>query len=86
MKEVAKQLKALGNERRLKIIMLLAARSPRSVGELAEALRLSFRSTSKHLQILKHAGFLENEQVGLTVLYRLVRDHSIYRAISSHLK
>lgn len=86
MREIARQLKALGNERRLKLITLLIRQSPRSVGSLAEGLRLSFRSTSRHLQVLKHAGFVESEQVGLTVLYRLKRDHPLFRALGSQLK
>lgn len=79
MKELSKQLKAIANERRLKILTLLAAGRRRKVGDLARALKLSFRSTSRHLQVLKQAGFLEDEQVKLYVYYRLRRDHPVYR-------
>lgn len=80
MKEVAKQLRALGNERRLKMVLLLM-RSRLTVGDVARGIRLSFRSTSRHLQILKQAGLVESEQVGLSVFYRVAKDHPVFRAL-----
>lgn len=84
MKEVARQLRALGNERRFKIITLLM-RSRLTVGEIARGIKLSFRSTSRHLQILKHAGLVESEQVGLSVFYRVVKDNPVFRALCNHM-
>ena len=84
--EIIKQLKALGNDRRLKIIALLIRRVSCTVGEIAESIHLSFRSTSRHLQLLRHAGFIEGEQIGLAVHYRLRRDHPLFRALGGHLK
>lgn len=71
MKEHERALKALANRRRLKIIKILKGRRNASVSELAEGIRLSFRSTSRHLRVLSSAGILENEQVGPHMLYRL---------------
>lgn len=70
MKELEKSLKALANRRRLMIIKLLS-RHEASVGEIAASLRLSIRSTSKHLAILAHADILEREQKSLNVYYRM---------------
>lgn len=71
MKEHERALKALANRRRLKIIKILKGCRSASVGELAEGIRLSLRSTSRHLRVLSSAGILENDQVGPYMLYRL---------------
>ena len=60
-KKTAKILKALANERRLKILEI-ASRSPRTMMDVSEQLNLSFRSTSKHLQKLAEAGLIVSEQ------------------------
>src|SRR3989344_4486332 len=60
--EMERQLKVLANRRRLAILSLLRKKKEASVGEIAESIRLSFTSTSKHLTMLERAGFLEKEQ------------------------
>lgn len=62
MKELEKVLKALANERRLKILKILKKNSELSVGEVAEEIGLSFRSTSRHLTLLYRVGVLEQER------------------------
>ena len=71
MKELEKQLKALANKRRLAILKLLKSKQRLAVGDIADAIKLSFKATSKHLVILYSVGLLEKDQVNLTVLYRL---------------
>lgn len=68
-----KILKALANRRRLKIIKYLNQNKKASVGELAEHLGLSFKSTSKHLAVLKSADIVEVEQMSLMCFYSLVQ-------------
>ena len=72
MHELEKQLKALANRRRLGILKSLKSKKRQCVGEIAVAIKLSFKSTSKHLGILYAAGILEKEQTNLTVSYSLV--------------
>ena len=48
-----KILKAAANRRRLKILSYLKNHRKSSVGELAEEIKLSFKSTSRHLAILR---------------------------------
>lgn len=84
MKELAKQIRAVANERRLKIIRMLL-RGSLTVSDMARQLKLSFRSTSRHLQVMKQAGYLDTEQVGLSVFYRLRRDHPIYRCLVNEI-
>ena len=71
MKEIEKTLKSLANKRRLCIIQFLKKGKEASVGELAGAIKLSFRSTSRHLAILTSVDILEKEQRSIQVYYRL---------------
>ncbi len=70
-KELEKVLKALANKRRLAILRYLKGRRHASVGEIAGAIKLSFRATSKHLVILFSVDILDKEQQGLQIYYRL---------------
>lgn len=71
MKEYERILKALANRRRLSIIALLKKRNEAAVGEVAEYIKLSFTSTSKHLNILAKTDILDKRQQGLEVYYFL---------------
>jgi DNA-binding transcriptional ArsR family regulator len=73
-KELEKILKALANKRRLSILKFIKKTDRASVGEIAGAIKLSFKATSKHLMILSNADILEKEQVSLTVLYSLPKN------------
>ena len=73
-KEIERILKALANKRRLAIIKHLRNNRRASVGDIAEAIKLSFKATSKHLVILDHVDLVEKEQVGLTVIYFLSKE------------
>lgn len=71
MKEYERILKALANRRRLSIIALLKKRHEATVGDIADHIKLSFTSTSKHLNILAQADILDKRQQGLEVYYFL---------------
>lgn len=62
MKDYEKILKALANRRRLQIIKYLKDKKLATVTNIAEHLKLSFKSTSKHLAILFGAGIVDKEQ------------------------
>jgi len=64
-------LKALANRRRLAIIDLLRKGNEKSVGEIADNIKLSFRATSKHLSVLMNVDILEKEQRSLQMFYSL---------------
>lgn len=72
--ELERVLKILANRRRLAILNLLRRRKETNVGDIAEAIRLSLTSTSKHLTMLERAGFVEKEQRSLNVFYRIASD------------
>jgi ArsR family transcriptional regulator len=69
LKNLGRKFKALGNERRLRIIEELLKHKRLTVGEISEKIKLSFRSTSRHLKVLENAGFLTWEQVGINMYY-----------------
>jgi DNA-binding transcriptional ArsR family regulator len=52
-------------------ILSLLATSERSVGDLEEQLRLSQPSVSKHLRVLREAGFVESRVAAQRRLYRI---------------
>lgn len=71
MLKLEKQLKAVANKRRLAILAFLKKKKTASVAEVADNIKLSFTSTSKHLLILSAADILEKEQVSLQMFYRI---------------
>jgi len=40
-----------------------------TVGEISDKIKLSFRSTSRHLKVLESADFVNWEQVGINMYY-----------------
>jgi DNA-binding transcriptional ArsR family regulator len=73
MIELEKLLKALANRRRLAILIFLKHGGEASVGAVAQEIKLSFRSTSKHLGVLRAVGILEREQRNLQMFYTISR-------------
>lgn len=69
-KELEKILKAVANRRRIGILRYLK-NGPATVGEVAKAIKLSVKATSRHLQLLSAAGYVSSEQHGLYVQYTL---------------
>ena len=68
MKKIEKIFKALANKKRLDALLFLGKSKNASVGEVADEIKTSIRSTSKHLLLLYHADFLDKERVhGLTI-------------------
>lgn len=71
IKTLEKILKTLANKRRLAIICYLKKKSEARVGDIADAINLSFTSTSKHLVQLFNADILERNQKKLEMWYKL---------------
>jgi DNA-binding transcriptional ArsR family regulator len=64
---------ALGDPNRRAILSLLAS-GERSVAQLAEALPISRPAVSRHLRLLKEAGFVAEEPRGTRRIYRLQQE------------
>jgi len=85
-KELEKVLKALANRRRLAILRFIEKEKQVSVGRMAEELKLSFKSTSKHLAVLVAAGVLDKEQRSSQMFFYLSPTaHRLARQTLSHL-
>lgn len=79
-------LKALANRRRLALISILKKGKPMTVSCLAEEIKLSVRSTSKHLAVLSAAQILSRSQQSLNMYYSVSQDFpNIARHIISTL-
>lgn len=86
MKEYERVLKALANRRRLSIIAILKKRNEATVGNIADSIKLSHTSTSKHLNLLARVDILDKRQQGLEVFYFLgAKVPDIARPIISRL-
>ena len=70
-KELVKILKALGNERRVAILKHLLAKKELTVSQIATLIKLSFKSTSRHLSVLSGAGLIEARQADLNRFYSI---------------
>jgi ArsR family transcriptional regulator len=86
----AKAFKALGESNRLRILKMLEIR-PLCVCEITEVLQLAPSTVSKHLSILRDAGFIVDEKDGKWVNYCLSDTaeeegiHQLQRLLSSEL-
>ena len=74
IREFEKACRLLSARKRLEILKLLLGGRSMSVGEIALAINLSFKSTSKHLLLLSQGDFLERQQDRYSGLYRLSSD------------
>lgn len=63
--------KALADQTRLRILMLLVGKEELCVCELTQALVLAQPKISRHLAILRESGLLLDRKSGLWVYYRL---------------
>lgn len=63
--------KALSDQTRLRILLLLAGGDERCVCELTQALELAQPKISRHLAILRESNLLLDRKAGLWVYYRL---------------
>lgn len=66
--------KALADQTRLRILMLLVGKEELCVCELTQALELAQPKISRHLAVLRESGLLLDRKSGLWVYYRLHPD------------
>ena len=84
MKNLERTMKALANGRRILIIRHLGKHKNSSVGDIARAIKLSIKATSKHLGILYAAELVDKEQKSVLVGYFLpTKPHPLVRYISN---
>jgi DNA-binding transcriptional ArsR family regulator len=67
-KEIARLGKGIGNENRFTVLQSLM-KGPRTVGEVAKAVKLPQPAVSQHLKILKEAELVSSSRKGQKVMY-----------------
>ncbi len=81
--EATEALKAIANERRLRILCVLL-NGPKNVSELVEATGINQSNLSQHLAKMRTLGVLTFERDGKQIYYSLA--HPAYRKIVTALK
>jgi len=81
LNNLEKILKSFANKRRLAILKYLDKKRKASVGEIADKIRLSFRSTSKHLSVLTAADILTKQYEGRYIFYRFNENNDLARKL-----
>lgn len=83
-KELERQLKCLANRRRLAILRYLQKTKESNVESIAAEIKLSFKATSKHLNILAGQDVIEREQKSTRAFYSIAKDQRplIFRILS----
>lgn len=71
IEELVTEARALSEPSRLRILAAVRARSPRRAVELAGELGLSTATISRHVAVLRKAGFIEEEKRNRGVYYRV---------------
>ncbi len=79
-RDAARLLKALSNEKRLRILCQLGDRE-RAVGELLPLVGLSQSALSQHLAVLRQEGLVVGRREGVSILYRIA-DPTALRVIA----
>jgi len=73
-RQLASKLKALADETRLQMLVLVADRGELCVCDFEHTLGITQSKTSRHLRYLLHAHLLDNRRDGLWIYYRLADD------------
>ena len=74
MEKTLKQIKALSDGNRLRIVMALATHDELCVCQLTELLQVATPTVSRHMSVLQNAGLVENRKDARWVYYRLSED------------
>lgn len=69
-RKIAGLLNAVGEPTRMQVLLLLA-RGPRNVGQLADAVGIPMVNMSHHLGVMRTAGLLDHDKDGRRVIYSL---------------
>ena len=85
MEELEDILKAMADEKRLRIIKLLEQR-PLCVCEIAFVLGVTQPAVSKHLKKMREAGIIDSKQDGFWTNYYLKRENAYVKVLLRNVK
>lgn len=72
-REVERVVKGFANHRRIQIMEFLEKHPEYSVGEIAEALRIHFKTAAQHIQRLTSAGVVVKRSDGTSIRHALTK-------------
>ncbi len=75
MEKIIQKFKAMGDENRFRILMLLLQR-PLCVCELLEVLDIKGGTLSAHLKLLKNAGLISQKKEGRWIIYSISSENN----------
>ena len=70
-KQMERHLKGVANHRRIDILILIANNDGLTVEDIADRLDCNFKTISEHTRRLVHAGLINKEYKGRTVIHTL---------------
>jgi ArsR family transcriptional regulator, arsenate/arsenite/antimonite-responsive transcriptional repressor len=73
MENISNTFKSLGDETRLRLLALLLEEEELCVCYLVDVLQLPQSTVSRHLSLLKRAGWLKDRRVGVWIYYSICR-------------
>jgi ArsR family transcriptional regulator, arsenate/arsenite/antimonite-responsive transcriptional repressor len=73
MKTLSNIFKSLGDDTRLRLLALLLEEEELCVCYLVDVLQLPQSTVSRHLSLLKRAGWLKDRRVGVWIYYSICR-------------
>jgi ArsR family transcriptional regulator len=85
MKDYLNIFKAMGDENRLRILLMLKIR-PLCVCEIDEVLNIALSTISSHLKLMKSIGLLEDEKEGRWVIYKLAKNNIFFDELLDRLE
>lgn len=71
MRKTLKQIKALSDGNRFRVVMALSTHDELCVCQITELLKVSTPTVSRHMSVLQNAGLVENRKDARWVHYRL---------------
>jgi ArsR family transcriptional regulator len=77
LEKISEIFSALGNEKRLAIVLLLKKKACLSVGDIVKNLDVPQATVSQHLRILRMAGIVRGERKDHNVCYKIINDYVI---------
>lgn len=66
---------ALGDETRLRVVMLLCGDGPASIARLTAGTNVTRQAVTKHLHVLEDAGLVRSSRMGRESVWQLNPDH-----------
>ena len=85
MKVIANLFKILSDENRLRIILMLKARSL-CVCEIYEVLDIALSTLSQHLKLMKNSGYITDQKEGRWVIYSMNSGNDFLKRVVEFLE